>query len=116
MTDNGAARELGAGRDLDLRVALAMGWQGQVLWIDDEDGRDPYLFEPDAKPEHVVEDNRDWDCRVPNYSTNNDDALDLYNDCKKRGIALDLTAPALRRLPPPHRISLAVLEAVERAS
>ena len=99
-----------AGREMDVLVAQkVMGWTGPLVWIDDEFGRDPYLFEPTADPEHVASNNRDWDCRVPNYSTEIDEALAIVSALVERGIALEVS----RDIDPPLAICRAALHAVE---
>jgi hypothetical protein len=41
-----------SGRALDLAVALkVMGWHGEVMWSEDEEPSDPYLYEPGVEPE-----------------------------------------------------------------
>jgi hypothetical protein len=101
-----------AGRDLDAEVAEARGWQGPVLWIDDDAGRDPYMFEPDADPAHIATENRGHDCIVPWYSTDIDAALDLVSDAKRRGVRLDIDPT----LDPPLAICLAYLAAFGHAT
>jgi len=71
-------RALPAGRELDALVAELMGWTGPVVWVEDDEGRDPYLFAPDAKPEPVAANDRGWDCRVPHFSTDTDEALSVW--------------------------------------
>ena len=92
-----AHTELPAGRELDALVAeKIMGWHGPALWADDEEGRDPYLFEPATDPEHIATNNRDWDCLVPRYSTSIDDALEIVSHYRRQGItlAIDHALPA----------------------
>lgn len=98
-----------AGREMDALVAeKVMGWVGPVLWVEDEHGRDPYLFAPDAKPEHIATLDRDWDCIVP-YSTDMDAALDLVSALAARGIRI--TASSQQRIASGDSPTLAICRA-----
>lgn len=104
------APALPAGRDLDALVAKqVLGWIGPVLWIDDDEGRDPYMFEPDTDPALVG--NPDHDCIVPWYSTDINDALDVVSALMKRGITLPPPPPGSPNVP--LYICYAALAAVE---
>lgn len=97
---------LEAGRELDALVAeKIMGWRGPIVWVDDDDGADPYLFAPECLMSHVDANDRDWDCLVPRYSTNIDDALDVWQRAKANGVDLVIDPT----LPRPFAIVLAAL-------
>jgi hypothetical protein len=61
-------RETMSNREQDVQMALARGWQGPAVWIEDEDGDDPYLFPPGAPAWAVTINDRDHDHLVPEYS------------------------------------------------
>ncbi len=56
-------------RERDAAVARdVMGWKGETVWIDDDCGRDPYLFLPETPPEVVLANDRGQDCIVYSYT------------------------------------------------
>lgn len=58
------------GRDLDAAIAeKVMGWHGSVVWIEDDGGRDPYLYESGVEPDVDAEgeETRDNDRIVPDF-------------------------------------------------
>lgn len=76
-----------SGRDLDLAVALRiLGWHEPVTWIDDEGGRDPYAFPPDADPADIAANNQGRNHIVPAYSTERPLARKVYEAVEARYI------------------------------
>lgn len=74
------AEEIAAlsGRDLDAAIAeRVMGWHGPAVWIEDDDGRDPYLFELGVEPDKENREACGNDCIVPRYHEEAKPLLDV---------------------------------------
>ncbi len=59
----------GDARERDAAIALARGWHGPVVWVEDEGGCDPYAWPPGALGEAgALVGDRDLDHIVPAFT------------------------------------------------
>lgn len=92
-------------REMDIEIALLLGWQGPAQWIEDAEGRDPYAYPPHAPASEIAADvcddtgrGRRHDVEIPRYSTDWTATGELLDWLAEHGYRPWLRHSATRRL------------------
>ena len=57
-------------RELDVEIALKNGWKGPVIWVEDDEVNEPYMFPPGADRKYIMRNDRNFDRIVPKFREN----------------------------------------------